>query len=500
MCPNIGRQAGATLSEVRGYYSRLFAPAAQPFSRRDEERLIKLGESMRYTTEREGTLTPRVGFTYFGQFVGHDLSHDATPLNSSHADAERIPNHRLPYLNLEQIYGGGPEHSPHLYEGEIGAEIFKIGRTAEGNYARDIPIENGVVRIADDRDLDNLVLRQLHVVFLKFHNEAVKQLDARPFMIAGAKILREGTLFERAQRLVQWHYQWIVRHDFLPRILHYSFWFNGNRAVLSNSGSIPIEFSLAAYRFGHSMVRPAYGLNCRKKRVEISEIMRLGHEPQPITDDYLVEWGRFFDGLPHSGPVASSSYIDTSLAPSLHGLSAPVLNLCIKSEAPGSPMSLPVRTLLRGARAWLPSGQEVAAFLSKLGSLPRKYELTADQLCQDTCNNSGSVLQEIGLGDNTPLFYYLLKEAELLSAGQILGPVGSHIVGQVILTALHSDPSGYFATLGAHGQLPLWRFPSGSIGRIDSLIGIIRLVGDHKLLSECDAKWRSLQPIVGVLP
>jgi hypothetical protein len=111
---------------------------------------------MRYTAEREGTLTPRVGFTYFGQFVGHDLSHDPSPIENSQADTLQIPNYRSPHLNLEQIYGGGPKNSPHLYEGETGAKVFKIGTTAEGTHRRDLPIEKGKLLVADNRNLDNL--------------------------------------------------------------------------------------------------------------------------------------------------------------------------------------------------------------------------------------------------------------------------------------------------------------------------------------------------------
>jgi len=491
MCPHIGRRVEATSSEVKGYYSRLVPSAAKRLSSRDEERLIRLGESMRYVSQREGTLTPRVGFTYFGQFVGHDLSHDTTPLARSHPVAERVPNYRSAYLSLEQIYGGGPMRSPQLFEGESGAEVFRIGKTPKGR-PRDLPIEAGEVLSADERNLDNLILRQLHVVFLKFHNEAVKQLSATPPTIKGADSIGSGTIFERAQRLVRWHYQWIVRHDFLPRVLHNSFWFNRDRGYPLDSDSIPTEFSLAAHRFGHSMVRPAYGLNCRRKRVEISELMSLGHERAPVGDDFLIEWGRFFDGLPRSGPVASSSYLDTALAPAMHRLPESILRLCVRDEVSDSPASLPIRTLLRGARACLPSGQEVAALLSKKGILAARYELTPDQLVQDVCNQSGTVLGDTELHENTPLFYYILKEAEIVGQGRTLGPVGSYIVGQVIRTALYSDPDGYLSAIGPNWQLPQWRFPSGSIGKVNSLIGVIRLVGDAELLPECDAKRRSL--------
>lgn len=487
--------------QPNGCYSRLFPPPSRPFGKKDEEKLIKLGDAMRYDVEREGTLTPRVGYTYFSQFVGHDLTHDLTPLDGPYLDPERTPNHRTPYLDLDHVYAGGPEQSPQLYDGQPGAEVFKLGATIATGYARDLPIENGTILVGDGedtRDLDNLVLRQLHVLFLKFHNQAVIQLDAKSPTIRGIQNLGPGTIFEQAQRLVRWHYQWIVRHDLLPRVLHPSVWSRQNRTDWASprnaAFAIPIEFSLAAFRFGHSMVRNAYGLNCRQKRVVLPDLMALGHRPSPIQDDFLIEWGRFFDGLPNSGPVASSSFIDTSIAAPLHDLAPAIIRLSNTMEHSIEPPRLPVRTLLRGARARLPSGQEVTGVLLKKGIIKSEDRLTAAQLTQDTCNHTGIVLEDVGLTENTPLFYYLLKEAEVIASGLTLGPIGSYIVAAVIEGALESDPNSYLSVMGASWTPPLWRFPNGSDEQVTSMIRIIRLVGDNQLLPECEVRWRSFVP------
>jgi hypothetical protein len=354
--------------------------------------------------------------------------------------------------------------------------------------------------LEDTRNLDNLILRQLHAVFLKFHNEAIRQLGSNPPTITGIENLGPGTLFERAQRLVRWHYQWIIRHDFLPRIVHPKIWNHQERRIPrrlkpGESYSVPIEFSLAAYRFGHSMVRNAYRLNCRTKRVLIGELMTLGQKASPIPDDYLLEWGTFFDGLPTSGPPASSSFLDTSVSVAMHGLSSSTIRLSNRLEPP-DPSNLPIRTLLRGARAGLPSGQEVADALFAQGKIKSSDRLTTAQLTKDTCNLSGTVLRSIGLEQNTPLFYYLLKEAEINAAGLILGPIGSHIVSEVIQSSLEADPHGYMSIVGPKWPLPIWLFPGGTRRPVNSLIGVIRLIGDDKLLPECDAHWRRfrLQP------
>lgn len=487
--------ARATRAEPKGHYSRLFVRPARPITRNEEGKLIALGNAMRYETEREGTLTPRVGYTYFGQFLGHDLTHDPTPLAGPYSDAEKTPNFRTPLFDLDHVYGGGPEKSPYLYEGKPGAETFKVGATTPTGYLRDLPIRHGRVLIGDledTRNLDNLILRQLHVLFLKFHNVAIEQLATNPGMLTINDALGTGTLFERARRLVCWHYQWVIRHDFLPRILHTDVWNHQRRRIPQRPGSsfsIPIEFSLAAFRFGHSMVRNAYRLNCRQKRVVIGDLMALGQKASPISDDYLIEWGTFLDGLPTSGPEASSSYIDTSLSRAMHGLSPGTIRLANKMETP-DPSNLPVRTLLRGARAGLPSGQEVAEALLVQGRIKADDRLTASQLTADTCDHSGSVLRENGLERNTPLFYYLLKEAELKAGGTTLGPIGSQIAFEVIQGALEADPDSYMSVVGPKWELPLWRFPSGARRSVHALIGIVQLAGDDKLLPECEAHWR----------
>ena len=487
----------ASRLEQKGHYSRLFARPDKDFPREEEDKLIALGQAMRYEVEREGTLTPRVGFTYFGQFIGHDLTLDSTPLEGPYLDPELTPNYRTPSFDLDHVYGGGPGNSPFLYEGRQGEERFKVGATKPSGYLRDLPVEHGRILIGDLQDLrnlDNLILRQLHVVFLKFHNEAIKQLGSDPPAVTGLDQLGPGTLFERAQRLVRWHYQWIIRHDFLPRILHNDVWNHQEQREPRQPNpqetySIPLEFSLAAFRFGHSMVRNAYRLNCRQKRVVISDLMALGQRESPIPDDYLIEWGTFFDGLPSSGPPASSAFIDTSISRALHGLSAETIRLSNPLEPP-VPSHLPVRTLLRGERAGLPSGQEVARALAARGRIKLGDCLTAAQLTRDTCDRSGSVLREIGLEENTPLFYYLLKEAELASEGLALGPVGSHIVAETIQGALEADPESYLSRVGTNWKLPRWQFSTGSRRPINSLIGIIKLVGDDRLLPECEAHWR----------
>jgi hypothetical protein len=68
--------------------------------------------------------------------------------------------------------------------------------------------------------------------------------------------------------------------------------------------------------------------------------------------------------------------------------------------------------------------------------------------------------------------------------------VGSHIVSEVVQSALEADPDSYLSVVGPKWKLPEWDFPGGSQRPINSLIGLVRLVGDDKLLPECEAHWR----------
>jgi hypothetical protein len=258
------------------------------------------------------------------------------------------------------------------------------------------------------------------VAFLRFHNA----------------LRDEGKSFAQAQRLTIWHYQWLIVNEFLPRICGQKLssglvalgskipWYkpkNPNRPM------IPVEFSVAAYRFGHSMVRPEYEMN----DADTGPIFAHPGDPRddlrgsrPVPPNYKADWTYFFDipGRPRPDGLNFSRLMDTNLAMPLHDLPPTV----VPRDSTPLFTDLAERNLLRGKRLGLAAGQDVAK-----------------SLLQRPLTNA-----ELGLSDprwagKAPLWFYLLKEAELTQGGRRLGPTGGLLVAGTLLTLLFLDRSSY---------------------------------------------------------
>jgi len=246
-------------------------------------------------------------------------------------------------------------------------------------------------------------------------------------------------LFAEAQRIVRWHYQWLILHEFLPLFVGQpmvsSIMRRGPRFYRPRRGEafIPVEFQGAAYRFGHSMVRPSYRANLAGDGGKaffgmIFDPKATGPDPDDLRGGFraprrFIGWQTFFDF--GDGQVKPNKRIDTTV-------STPLFDLplgAIANHAP--PTVLAVRTLLRHVTWELPSGQSIA----------RKFGVSALAPADlDELHRYG-----LGLERSTPLWYYVLKEAELVEDGLRLGPVGGRIVGEVIVGLLQSDPASYLA-------------------------------------------------------
>ncbi len=439
---------------------------------RYREALAALGQAMIDDGSRVSEDRPEIladcGYTYFGQFVAHDLTKDVSSVDEAwRKEPEGLENLQTPKLDLSVLYGDGPERSAELYEDDH--VRLKVGSSRPGERSFDICVGAGGARVlADDRGAENLILRQMTAVFARLHNLAVEQLRS--------DIPEEKALLERARLQTQWQFQWLVGKDYLRTLLDpkvYKRVFGESRSTIHwDTFSIPIEFSAAAMRFGHAMVRPNY-LFSFGQEMPLPEIFGRTPDRGALHNKLEIKWGLFFQGASEEGALTSRP-IDTRLSEPFHELPADLIGTpeiaCPHFRIAHNPAQLAVRTLLRGAGLRLASGQTVArAFGERVLSA---RELI--QNCDGEETEKGRILHEADLLQETPLWYYILKESELVENGNRVGPVGSHLVAETIYAALRSDPSSYLNQPNPSNFPPIWKFPGGNT-RIYGLSELFRL-------------------------
>jgi len=426
------------------------------------------------------------GVTFLGQFLDHDMTFDASSRLGVPTRPERSINSRTPNFDLDSVYGRGPVADGHLYDSGDRAKF----NVESGGQFEDLPrTSDGVAMIPDPRNDEHVIICGLQAAFLLFHNRVVDMLRANgsadllthrdnegaeedPAAATDADSFRDfqestrlRTVFAEARRLVTWHYQWIIVHEFLPNIVGSALvndvLSGGRRFYRPQPGeqSIPVEFQAAAYRFGHSVVRPSYRANLKgdggqpffafifdpsgQGQVDPTDLRGGCRAPRRF-----VGWQTFFNfGSDQAANVRQNKLIDTRI-------STPLFDLPLGAIASGdAPTSLPQRNLLRQLTWSLPSGQDVAR---AMGIRP----LAAEELSELTAFR-------VGFERSTPLWYYILKEAEL-AGGTHLAGVGARIVAEVFLGLLQLDRESYQA------QNPRWRptLPSrtpGTFAMVDLL-------------------------------
>jgi Animal haem peroxidase len=409
-CLAPGRPVDAPLVGFEGRYGRMF-PDLPPLAV-DDEQLLALGLAGAAcgTGEDDDALDGReaAGWPVFGQFVAHDITADRSPLQAE-ADPERLGSFRSPRANLECLYGAGPG-SPYLYRRDDPA-AFLTG-------ADDVPRNaEGIALLGDPRNDVHVLVSQLHLAFLRLHNLFVERL--REDGVA------EGDLFDEARMATMWHYQWVLVNDFLPRLVgqdladdalaHGSKYYEVDGAPY-----IPFEFADAAYRYGHSQIRVRYKVNAEAEPVPL--FPDLGGF-QPVPTDLRVDWEFLFD-LPGRPTAQRAKRIDGCLPASLLRLP-----LSITGEVEVDAYhSLASRDLQRGRAIGLPSGEAVAG---AIGAEP----LTADEVG----------LAAHGWDGETPLWFYVLREADVLGDGDRLGPVGGRIVADVLVGIVRADAESFLS-------------------------------------------------------
>lgn len=395
------------------------------------------------------------GVTFFGQFLDHDLTLALKAPLLEPTSPRRTTNFRTAEFDLDSLYGDGPEGSPELYDINSGDIKFRVDAipgsehmSRKGAVRYDLPRDgNNNAIIGDSRNDENIIISQFHLAMLKFHNAVVDHLRLDP-----TQAYRSGReIFRDARRQVQWHYQWIIVNEFLPLTIGQDrvdeilrngprFYRVHDRTYDSQFRSprreplIPVEFAVAAYRFGHSQVRPSYRVNFGPDTGSPFFAFTFDDSADPNDPDpndlrggkratrRFVDWQTFFKFDDNFKP---NKRIDGKLSTPLMLLPGS------RGPAPGLPndevQSLASRNLMRHVNYGIPSGQAIARVMGV-------QVLTPGQLAE---------LAPFGMEKNTPLWYYILKEAEVLEHGLRLGPVGSRIVGEVFIGLLKADKDSY---------------------------------------------------------
>jgi len=382
-----------------------------------------------------GEDNPRIaaGWPFFGQFIAHDITHDRSPLQDTE-NVNILQNFRTPRLDLECIYGAGPAGQPYLYDVRDPDKLL-IGRSESpiGDLPRNA---QGMALVGDARDDTHLFISQLHLAFLHFHNRVVDKLRDQG--------VKADEVFQRAGQLVRWHYQWIVLHEFLPLNV-------GDDLVdeLVESGPkicrftgrpfIPVEFSDGAYRFGHAQIRATFNVNGGLRDVPIFPAL-VGI--CPVTPERQVDWKLFF-AFEGEAPPQASRRISPKLVPALMRLPDALVGQTARPEF----CSLASRDLYRGHSVALPSGEAIARAVG---------------LCPCTATE----LKTSASWPETPLWLYVLAEAEAQNQGEYLGAVGGRIVAEVIFELLRQDPTSF---LNSPGWRPELAGSGGEFGVADLL-------------------------------
>jgi hypothetical protein len=513
---NRGLVAGAMPGVAFGRYGRMFEapPSAKlpvPALQAIADAMIKQDDGKPITEAEPVDENPTIpsGYTYFGQFIDHDITLDPTPFNSSERDVDALIDFRTPSLDLDCVYGRGPDDQPYMYDG-LQLRVGKAPGNADaeiGTLADVLRLEDGAAILGDKRNDENKIVSQIQGALIQLHNKVVMKDDL--ITQFGGDPSNPTSRFRAAANLVRWHYQWIVVHDYLERICE-----PGMVAEVLNPGGtprlpnyikadalysyMPVEFAGAAFRFGHSMVRPSYALNKLVKGDDKTRIPTFSRKagsrenlngfPGTLPEQWGIDWSFFVElpGVqrPEGFQVPQPSYrIDALLVSPLADLPEFFKQTDTSEKKATLVGHLAFRNLLRGQMLGLPSGQGVAECLGivplsddvlwsagsrlidpdKLGDDKHEWEETTEaraSVRKTWVDNSGP------LAGNTPLWYYNLREAEYYGTdrdqnderigmgGQHLGPVGSRIIAETLIGLLWSDRTSFLHDLRGFQPLP----------------------------------------------
>lgn len=418
------------------------------------------------------------GYTYFGQLVVHDLTHSIMTRMRDNP-TPKVENLSTPSLDLDTIYGSGPDLCPLLYQpaymrvgpgrNDDDQYLFVLGRTAKAalpeNWREgyglpfDLPrveaefpgiaktgVKVGITPVVhDDRNDDNLVLAQLTALFMLVHNTVSSYLSRNGDPTANDdRKLSNRESFELARHFMLKAYRRIIVYDFLNRLLHPDVYQELMANDIKGHGHVPLEFAFGAGRVGHAMVRASYTIN-EHIRPSVSGLGRMmsfsGHTPDanlPLPADWVIDWRRFLEIDNEDGITPQSARrISPFMAPTfVHGR--------LTTRSTDLEGSLSFHDLWRCYQLGMPTGQQCAEdFGAKSAKVLSEEEMKLTPVFEDlhTSGNLKDALEKCpAFLKETPLSYYLLQEAAVRCNGRYLGQLGSYIYATTIMQGFNNSP------------------------------------------------------------
>jgi len=527
-------------------FKRIFERSDDPMNQQELDtwkmNLTELGKSMREYGDGLDSPIP-AGYTYLMQFINHDLSFNKQKdlLDSQLAKLDNYDVNRqvYPSLSLDSIYGFGLQDPRVLYEGAK----FKICKTSpytqgriniKKEFSHDLPRIDQKAKIANSLNDENLILAQTHAAFLKFHNCLVDELKKKPNFSA----LSNEEIFEEVRKKVIQHFQAIILYDALPRLIDAKvyqevvhegvrkfIWPNtsasqptslssdSSAALVSSSPDkptaslmpgqepqqagrgLPVEFLLAAFRFGHSMVRARYSLNHvldaqfrdGGKLEYLFKFSNLSGKMSgfaTVPSPWLLDWNRFYDfhdgnGGSHHERLNFARAIDTNMVRELHRLPG--------DDREGRVLSsLAARDLLIGHTALLATGQAVARAMSiePFTQNPDAYN-QLPKLQRDT-------LENLKLKDEMPLWYYILAESAVTQQGKKLGTVGSRIIVEILHSLIETSEHSILR----QERQNRWQseLKTENADKF-SMVELLKFIAEHSEQHEHDPQYDELNPL-----
>jgi len=382
------------------------------------------------------------GYTYLGQFLAHEIAPRANV------------NSRSRQLDLDSLY---PEFDDAEKIDSSNGKFFTQPETEDKleDLIRDS--ENKAL-IPDFRNDDQLILAQLHLLWLNFHNHLINLFDIHCTPDPDGPLAR----YEEARRFTVACFQRIIVDDYMDTLTDCNvrslLWGGDKIDILKipHEDQLPFEFTHAAGRFGHPQVRSAYILNSDDPRqVSLEDLFLLtgaNEDYEGVPNRFRIEWQLFFPKTDNDKREEAQK-IKPFITPALR-------------------QRVLVKNFQAGIKKKLPSGQLLAKTIINEFHKQEFYDHGVQENIVEIDDNQAArnALEAMNLLEDTPIWLFILLESDASpTRGEKLGPLGSVLLIETIKNGLNN--TGYGEYEKVQKQFEICGFPV--IRKMSDLIDVL---------------------------